>query len=71
MKEESFDKKGKLKKVKSFQSTRMRDYYILSSVYVKDVQKNHTTKVVFEDLKVDTGIEEKLFQEKNLKRLPQ
>jgi len=26
---------------------------------------------VFEDLKVDTGIEEKLFQEKNLKRLPQ
>ena len=49
----------------------MRDYYILSSVYVKDVQKNHTTKVVFEDLKVDTGIEENLFQEKNLKRLPQ
>ena len=71
VKEESYDKKGKLKKVKSFQSTRMRDYYILSSVYVKDVQKNHTTKVVFEDLKVDTGIEEKLFQEKNLKRLPQ
>jgi len=25
---------------------------------------------VFEDLKVDTGIEDKLFQEKNLKRLP-
>ena len=49
----------------------MRDYYILSSVHVKDVQKDHTTKVVFEDLKVDTGIEEKLFQEKNLKRLPQ
>ena len=71
VKEESYDKKGKLKKVKSFQSKKMGDYYILSSVFVKDVQKEHTTKVVFEDLKVDTGIEEKLFQEKNLKRLPQ
>ena len=70
VKEESYDKKGKLKKVKSFQSKRMGDYYILSSVFVKDVQKEHTTKVVFEDLKVDTGIEDKLFQEKNLKRLP-
>jgi hypothetical protein len=49
----------------------MGAYYILSSVFVKDVQKEHTTKVVFEDLKVDSGIEEKLFQEKNLKRLPQ
>ena len=71
VKEESYDKKGKLKKVKSFQSKRMGDYYILSSVFVKDVQKEHTTKVVFEDLKVDSGIEDKLFQEKNLKRLPQ
>ena len=71
VKEESYDKKGKLKKVKSFQSKKMEDYYILSSVFVRDVQKEHTTKVVFEDLKVDTGIEEKLFQEKNLKRLPQ
>ena len=71
VKEESYDKKGKLKKVKSFQNKRMGAYYILSSVFVKDVQKEHTTKVVFEDLKVDSGIEEKLFQEKNLKRLPQ
>ena len=71
VKEESYDKKGKLKKVKSFQNKRMGAYYILSSVFVKDVQKEHTTKVVFEDLKVDSGIEEKLFHEKNLKRLPQ
>jgi hypothetical protein len=42
----------------------------MKRVFVEDVQKNRTTEVAFEDVKVDTGIKENLFQEKNLKRLP-
>jgi outer membrane lipoprotein-sorting protein len=42
----------------------------MKRVFVRDVQKNHSTEVTFSDVKVDSGIKEKLFQEKNLKRLP-
>jgi hypothetical protein len=45
VKEESYDKKRKLKKVKSFQSKRMGDYYILSSVFVKTFKKNILRKL--------------------------
>jgi hypothetical protein len=34
------------------------------------VQRNHTTNIKFDHIQVDTGIDEKLFHEKNLKRLP-
>jgi hypothetical protein len=42
----------------------------MDRVFVEDVQKKHTTEVSFEDIKVDMGIKENLFQEKNLKRMP-
>jgi hypothetical protein len=42
----------------------------MNYVFVKDVQKNHTTEVSFDKLQIDTGISSNLFQEKNLKRLP-
>jgi len=70
VKEESFDKRGELKKEKEYSYNRMKDYYIIDRVFVKDVQKNHTTEVTFSDVKVDSGIKNDLFQEKNLKRLP-
>ena len=46
------------------------NYYVIKKVFVEDVQKKHTTEVTFSDVQVDTGIDENLFQEKNLKRLP-
>ncbi len=70
VKEESFDKRGELKKEKEYSYKRIEDYYIIDRVFVKDVQKNHTTEVTFSDVKVDSGIKNNLFQEKNLKRLP-
>ena len=42
----------------------------MNRVYVEDVQKKHSTEVTFDRLEVDTGISSNLFQEKNLKRLP-
>ena len=68
--EYSFDKRGALKKEKYFQHNKLKDYYVMNQIRVKDVQKQHTTEATFESLEVDTGINPALFQEKNLKRIP-
>ena len=70
IKEESYDKKDKLKKEKIFSYIKIDDYDILSKISVKDVQKEHKTDISFEDVKVDTEMNKKIFQEKSLKRLP-
>jgi hypothetical protein len=71
VKEESYDKRGKLKKKKEYEFQNMKGYHVMKRVYVEDVQKNHSTEVTFSEIEVDSGIRENLFQEKNLKRLPQ
>ena len=71
VKEESYDKRKKLKKEKSFSYIKIDNYDIMSKISVKDVQKNHRTDISFEQVKVDTDMNEKIFQEKSLKRLPQ
>ena len=70
VKEESFDKRGELKKKKEFEFQDMKGYHVMKRVFVDDVQKKHSTEVIFSDIEVDSGINEKLFQEKNLKRIP-
>ena len=70
LKEESFDKRGQLKKKKEFSNKELYEYLVMKRIFVEDVQKKHSTEVTFEELKVDTGISKNLFQEKNLKRLP-
>ncbi|MDP6836276.1 MAG: outer membrane lipoprotein-sorting protein, partial [Candidatus Marinimicrobia bacterium] len=70
VKEESYDQNGNLKKTKVFNTSRMGDYNIMTGIFVKDVQKEHTTRVTFDEIQLDTGLEESLFQEKNLKRMP-
>ena len=70
LKEQSFDKRGQLKKKKEFFNKELNDYLVMERIFVEDVQKKHSTEVTFAEYKVDTGISIKLFQEKNLKRLP-
>ena len=71
IKEESYDKREKLKKEKLFSYIKIDDYDIMSKISVKDVQKDHKTDISFEQVKVDTDMSEKIFQEKSLNRLPQ
>ena len=70
VKEESYDRLGNLKKIKSFKNALVGKYRVMAGIFVKDVQNNHTTNITFDDLKLDTGIKANLFHEKNLKRLP-
>ena len=68
--EESYDLSGELRKKKQFFFDSISGYDIINKIFVEDVQKNHTTTLTMEDIKVDSGLDHSLFQEKNLKRMP-
>ena len=70
VKELSFDKRGELKKEKYFSYVRLDNYQILKRVFVKNVKMQHTTEILFSKISVDQNIQEDLFHEKNLKRIP-
>jgi hypothetical protein len=42
----------------------------MKELHVKNVQRNHQTILKFDNIEVDSGIEDKIFHEKNLKRMP-
>ena len=68
--EESYDLSGELRKKKQFFFDSISGYDIINKIFVEDVQKNHTTTLTMEDIKVDSGLDHSIFQEKNLKRMP-
>ena len=70
IKEHSFDKKGQLLKEKFFQYKKMKEYWIAEKIFVENIQKKQSTEVTIENIEINTDVEDKIFQEKNLKRLP-
>ena len=70
LKEESYDKSGKLLKEKYFSYTIIKEYQILTKVHVSNIQKNHSTTLNFENIELNTGLGDDLFHERYLKRLP-
>ena len=70
LKEESYDKTGKLLKEKYFTYTVIKKYHILTEVHVTNIQKNHSTTLKFENIELDRGVEDSYFHERYLKRLP-
>ena len=70
LKEESYDNADRLLKTKTIKFTKLKGYDVPIEMYVKNVQKNHSTRLTFDNLELDNGVKDGLFQEKNLKRLP-
>ena len=70
LKETSFDKSGNILKEKTFIYKHIKEYDTPTEIFVTNIQKNHTTKLTFENIELDSGVKSSLFQEKNLKRLP-
>lgn len=68
--EESYDLGGQLRKKKKFYFDSISGYDVINKIFVEDVKKNHTTTLIMEDIELDSGLDQNLFQEKNLKRLP-
>jgi len=70
LKEESYDKAGELLKEKYFSYKYINGYDVLSEIKVRNVQKNHTTNLKFENIELNTGILDNIFHERYLKRMP-
>jgi len=69
-KEESYDNANRLLKTKTIRFNKLKGYDVPIEMYVENVQKNHSTKLTFDNLKLDSNVQDDMFQEKNLKRLP-
>ncbi|NOZ08072.1 MAG: outer membrane lipoprotein-sorting protein [FCB group bacterium] len=67
---ESYDKSGELLKIRRIDYKEQEGYDVPTRIYVENVKKKHNTLLTFEHIKLDTGVKDALFQEKNLKRLP-
>ena len=70
LKENSFDNRGELQKEKRFEYELIKSFYVLKRVIVKNIIKQHSTEITFTGIKVDVGMKNDLFHEKNLKRIP-
>ena len=70
LREESFDKTGKLLKEKVFTYSLINEYQVLTKIQVINIQKNHSTTLQFENIELDKGVEDSFFHERYLKRLP-
>ena len=70
VKEEYYDRAGNLEKVRTLEMHAFKEYMIPTRMFVQNVQKEHTTELLFDNVRVDTGIEDELFHERNLRRLP-
>ncbi|RKY98309.1 MAG: hypothetical protein DRQ03_02750 [Candidatus Hydrothermota bacterium] len=67
---EFFDKAGNLWKILVLRKiTRKKNYWIPLELEMKDLKKQHVTRMVIENLEVDTGLPDKFFTKRYLVRL--
>jgi outer membrane lipoprotein-sorting protein len=70
IKDEYYNRAGNLLKVRTMEVQALKGYTIPVRMFVKNVQKEHTTELVVDNVAVDTGVKDDLFHERNLQRLP-
>ena len=68
--DEAYDTRDNLLKRRVMKYRKEKGYDLPVEIFVENVQKGTNTRLVFSSQEVDTGVEEDLFQEKNLKRMP-
>ncbi len=70
LKEESFNKKGVLQKKKTFSYKQILNYWIAEKIVVLNVETKYSTIVTMENIEINSNVQDNIFHEKNLKRLP-
>ncbi len=70
VKTEYYDKGGNLWKVMEQRHIEKRgDYWIALEIEMKDLKTEHRTKVITDSLELDTGLSDRIFTKRNLKRV--
>ena len=70
IKEESYNKSGTLLKTKEFEYKNVKGFDIINTITVVDVKSKHQTILSFNDMELNTGINDNQFHESHLKRIP-
>ncbi len=66
---EFFDKGGNLKKRAEWRDIgKENSYWVAHEIEFYDIKDDHRTKIILEEVKLDTGLEDKLFTQRYLKR---
>jgi hypothetical protein len=69
IKEEFYDKRGNLKKIKMADMQQVEKYWVPSSVTMEDLKSKHKTELIFDQIKVDTGLKEEIFDTSYMTRI--
>lgn len=69
IKEDSYNKSGKVCKKKIFSYILIDSYSVISSITVRNTIKGSSTSLLFENIVVNSDVNDELFSEKNLKRI--
>ena len=70
LKEDSYDKSGSLLKTKKIHYSLIDEFYIMNELYVENIQKNHSTLLSVNNIKINLGFSDDIFHTKTIKRLP-
>jgi outer membrane lipoprotein-sorting protein len=67
---EYYDKNGNLWKTLTFDKIeKLGKYQIAKQLEMKDLKKSHSTKMIVDEIKLDSGISDDIFTKRNLKRI--
>lgn len=69
VKEESYDKKGTLRKIKTVELTKVKNYWLPKTITMNDLKVSHKTEMVNSDIEVDTGVDVTMFDQNNMTRI--
>lgn len=70
VKTEYYDKGGNLWKVMDRRKIeKIGDYWFAMEIEMTDLKKNHSTKSAIDSIEVDTGLDDSIFTQRNLKRV--
>jgi hypothetical protein len=69
LKEESYNKKGVLKKIKTVELMKVKTYWMPKKVLMEDLSAIHKTELLFDKIEVDTGIDPKIFDQNNMTKI--
>ncbi len=68
LKMESFDRGGQPFKVAEYTFKKKGDYWYTAEIKMTNLRRNHSTRMIFEEVAFDTGIDDSVFSVRNLTR---
>jgi len=69
IKDESYNKKGVLKKVKTIELAKVKNFWLPKKTTMEDVIAKHKTEMLFDKIEVETGLDPKIFDQSNMTKI--